>query len=457
VTEHKETSMSQLQDLCKIKLPASLQDPRVPRWAALLRTELGIYRQARPGVTEWLLLTHEHMGTALRRARPIDILVDLEWMELGSGHPKPTSLGAPLVRWSLSKGRWELTVRGQEELLIALEYQGDTRKVVLPASEVIARPAANQDPAETAAKEDPIVASAPVVPAPASSPSAALTTASVGGIELEIVQGPSYSVPASDGFTVRQAQDARYVVVKRVCESLDVSHQDQHAKLCASSSQHGGWATVARCRTVAQDGKNREQFCLALACVPKWLSEIDRSRVKESARPAIDVIQAWTRDVLYLAASSQSVTTAVSASLEQQAADVVSALLRRVQEQTKEIAAKDGTIVIKDQKIAELEPKATAYDLVMSKGPVLFTVARQWAAPAMKMHAFRTWLVDLGWCVQTYDGWVGGADALRDGYVVDDVKYALAGRDGKMVKQAVRRVLFTALGIRRLVELRARS
>lgn len=50
--------------------------------------------------------------------------------------------------------------------------------------------------------------------------------------------------------------------------------------------------------SVADDGKDREMFCLSLKCVPKWLSEINVAKVKPETREKLRVYQAECRDVL---------------------------------------------------------------------------------------------------------------------------------------------------------------
>lgn len=73
--------------------------------------------------------------------------------------------------------------------------------------------------------------------------------------------------------------EAVWVVVKRVCEALEIAEQRQSEKLKGKP-----WATTTLMVAVAEDGKNREVFCLDLESLPMWLATIDANRVKPEAR-----------------------------------------------------------------------------------------------------------------------------------------------------------------------------
>lgn len=73
--------------------------------------------------------------------------------------------------------------------------------------------------------------------------------------------------------------DAVWVVVKRVCEALGIAEQRQASKLRGKP-----WATTTLMVAVAEDGKNREVFCIHLDSLPMWLATIELSRVRPEAR-----------------------------------------------------------------------------------------------------------------------------------------------------------------------------
>jgi hypothetical protein len=90
-----------------------------------------------------------------------------------------------------------------------------------------------------------------------------------------IVEVPFYAESVQ---TVREG-DSVWVVVKRVCEALGIAEQRQAAKLKAKP-----WATTTLVVAVAEDGKNREVFCLDLESLPMWLATIDANKVAPEAR-----------------------------------------------------------------------------------------------------------------------------------------------------------------------------
>src|SRR5690606_41519734 len=66
-----------------------------------------------------------------------------------------------------------------------------------------------------------------------------------------------------------------WVVVRPVCDALGIDYSTQVAKLKTKA-----WATVGLIPMVANDGKNRELFCLDLDSLPMWLATIEPSWVR---------------------------------------------------------------------------------------------------------------------------------------------------------------------------------
>jgi hypothetical protein len=78
-------------------------------------------------------------------------------------------------------------------------------------------------------------------------------------------------------------EDGRvWVGVKRLCDVLRIANQPQQAKLSRKP-----WATVTMIVTVAEDGRQREQFCIDLDSLPMWLATIEPSRVQPVLRPRL--------------------------------------------------------------------------------------------------------------------------------------------------------------------------
>ena len=86
-----------------------------------------------------------------------------------------------------------------------------------------------------------------------------------------------------------------YVVIKRVCENLNLRHHGQLQKL-----QDASWATVQIICTVGIDGKSREMACLRIDSVPMWLVGINPKKVKDALlRHKLEVYQAECAKVLW--------------------------------------------------------------------------------------------------------------------------------------------------------------
>ena len=82
-------------------------------------------------------------------------------------------------------------------------------------------------------------------------------------------------------------QDGRlWVAVKPVCEALGIDNKGQQAKLSAKT-----WATMEIISTVGADAKAREMLCLDLDSLPMWLATIEPARVREAARPKLELYQ----------------------------------------------------------------------------------------------------------------------------------------------------------------------
>lgn len=84
---------------------------------------------------------------------------------------------------------------------------------------------------------------------------------------------------------IRQGNEV-WVVVRRVCDALGIAEQRQATKL---REKH--WATTTLMVAVAEDGKNRELFCVSLDSLPMWLATIEASRVNPESRPKLIAYQ----------------------------------------------------------------------------------------------------------------------------------------------------------------------
>jgi phage antirepressor YoqD-like protein len=99
---------------------------------------------------------------------------------------------------------------------------------------------------------------------------AAIETIRIGSVEIECVRGP-------DG--------QPGVVVRTGCERLGLGYEGQRQKL--ADPVRSPWATTFTTLAVAQDGKNREVFCLHVESVPGWLATLDAGRVDEEHREKV--------------------------------------------------------------------------------------------------------------------------------------------------------------------------
>lgn len=98
----------------------------------------------------------------------------------------------------------------------------------------------------------------------------AIETIQIGSVAIECVRGP-------------EGQPG--VVVRTGCERLGLGYEGQRQKL--ADPVRSPWATTFTTQAVAQDGKNREVFCLHVESVPGWLATLDAGRVDEEHREKV--------------------------------------------------------------------------------------------------------------------------------------------------------------------------
>lgn len=96
-----------------------------------------------------------------------------------------------------------------------------------------------------------------------------------------------------DNLNVIRCGDAVWVVVKRVCEALDIQPHGQAEKLKGKA-----WATTQMICAVAEDGKAREVFAISLDSLPMWLATIDPSKVRPEIRTKLEHYQVECARVL---------------------------------------------------------------------------------------------------------------------------------------------------------------
>jgi len=101
-------------------------------------------------------------------------------------------------------------------------------------------------------------------------------------------------VPFRGGFIEAAEQGGEvWVPLKPLCDRLGVSYSRQRKKLNVAP-----WATVAQKATVAEDGKNREMFCMDLRSLPGWLFGLNASKVAPEARESLVAYQREAAEVL---------------------------------------------------------------------------------------------------------------------------------------------------------------
>jgi phage antirepressor YoqD-like protein len=112
-------------------------------------------------------------------------------------------------------------------------------------------------------------------------------------MEKSLVKVETVSVCGTEVQAVRKGSEA-YIVLRRMCENLEIDTDTQRKKLVNSE-----WATTVLITVLAEDGRQRNLFCLSLQSVPMWLSGIDVHHVKKSARPRLNGYQKEAAGVLY--------------------------------------------------------------------------------------------------------------------------------------------------------------
>lgn len=85
---------------------------------------------------------------------------------------------------------------------------------------------------------------------------------------------------------VRESDQQPWILLKRCCECLGISYSGQHETL-----QNKSWATMRLVRTVAEDGRQRDQVAINLDTLLMWLSGIDENKVAKHAKEKIQVYQ----------------------------------------------------------------------------------------------------------------------------------------------------------------------
>lgn len=81
--------------------------------------------------------------------------------------------------------------------------------------------------------------------------------------------------------------------IRRFCENLGVAYQPQLTKL-----NRADWTTVTMIVSVGPDGAAREVACIPWQDVPFWLTTIEPSKVKESARPKLLIYRRKAKEAL---------------------------------------------------------------------------------------------------------------------------------------------------------------
>ena len=190
---------------------------------------------------------------------------------------------------------------------------------------------------------------------------------------------------------VRGPDGEGYAVLRRMCEVLGINADNQREKL-----QRSEWATTVLISAVAEDGKNRELFCLHVKSVAMWLATIDANRVAESARPKIVKFQSEAADALYRWASGQQIETP-----EQKLLAGVLWLQQTVEEQK--------------ARLAIAEPKAAVHDEFLAGGE---SVTLRKAAQVLRQGQ-RDWNAEL---VETKYLYRDSADDLRPYQKLVDAK-----------------------------------
>lgn len=95
----------------------------------------------------------------------------------------------------------------------------------------------------------------------------------------------SFSFQGATLEAIRDGEDL-WVSVRRVCEALEVSSNNQIEKLKSAP-----WAVNRNIISTGPDGKNYRAFHIHVKSLPLWLATIDAGRVKDNVRPKLAAFQ----------------------------------------------------------------------------------------------------------------------------------------------------------------------
>lgn len=229
------------------------------------------------------------------------------------------------------------------------------------------------------------------------------------------------------------ATTEQWIAVKPVCEAIGIAFNGQFERL-----NRQAWATVRMTRTVAEDGKTREMYCIDRRTFTMWLATIDASRVKDpAARDRIGIFQTEAADALdrYFHTGEAIRTPQTMQEALRAYADALDAKA--------EVEAE----------LAAISPKAHAWDdLASGVGDYSITDAAKTLARAgiatgpRKLHAQ---MQELGWIFKDQKGkWAARQDRLNDGCLAERVRSYID--DSGVTTLASPQVRITARGIERL-------
>ena len=94
--------------------------------------------------------------------------------------------------------------------------------------------------------------------------------------------------------TVTGPDGKPWISVRSVCQAIGVDVENQRRRIQTDERFNRGAIT-----TVAEDGKNREMFCIPLEQLNGWLFSIQPNRVREDIRPNLIRYQQECFQVLY--------------------------------------------------------------------------------------------------------------------------------------------------------------
>jgi len=174
-----------------------------------------------------------------------------------------------------------------------------------------------------------------------------------------------------------------------MCDVFNLDYPSQYAKLAKSA-----WATVGLITTVAEDGKNRELFCLHVKSVPMWLATIDANRVALEARPKILRFQREAADILYRWAMCGCKIPEIPETREQ--------FLARAFQVSMEVSKeKDIIIAGQRQEIAAMIPYVAAWQQLSDQNG-LFNMQNASRACGLPPNALNQLVVDWGYCFRDH-------------------------------------------------------